>query len=160
MNDLFVKKRRRDPMELQLTAMIDIFSLIVIFLILGTVMGGVEVTLPADMTIPQSYSKESLESAPQVIVQDSEVTFEVLKLKVPMAVFTNPNAPELEEVRSQLKNYVASLPDTSRTSGILLNVIADQKTPYQKIFDVVRVFRESGFEALLFVTSSKGQENI
>ena len=159
MSDLSFKTRRREPLSLQLTAMIDIFSMIVIFLILGSVTSSEEMHFSSEIEVPKSYSKESLESAPQVIVQNDEVLFDVLKLRLPTSKFGSvDDDAELEAFRAQLKDYVSKLPTTSKTSGILLSVIADRKIPYKKIFDVIKVFRESGFQTLLFVTASKGKE--
>lgn len=35
---------------------------------------------------------------------------------------------------------------------MLLNVVADGGTAYKNIFNVVKAFRSSGFESILFVT--------
>ena len=71
----FIKMKRREPMSLQLTAMIDIFSMIVIFLIMGTAFGTSDVILPKDFLLPHSNSKEDAETAPQLVISLDRVEF-------------------------------------------------------------------------------------
>ena len=56
----------------------------------------------------------------------------------------------------KLKAHVAALSPESRKSGVLLNVVADRKLPYAQIFSVIQVFRQAGFDLLLFVKTGKG----
>ncbi|MCM2280051.1 MAG: biopolymer transporter ExbD [Oligoflexia bacterium] len=152
MNDALMQRRhRREGLELQLTAMIDIFSMIVIFLIFGTVFGAAELVIPSGMSMPRSISKEGVESAPRVVIGKDYVQASFLKENIPLATFKGEQARTLASFRDAAKDYVKSLPKDAKGSGALLNVIADQETPYEDIFGVVRVFRESGFEAMLFV---------
>ena len=145
-------------MSLQLTAMIDIFSIIVIFLILGSVMSTTEVVIPGtDFVIPKSVSKESVNTAPQVVISDRSVLFPPLKLELKTENFigTSKNIQEMASLSLKLKKYLKELPESSKGSGYLLNVVADEKVPYGKLFEILKVFREAGFESLLFVTSPK-----
>ena len=158
----FIKKPRREPMQLQLTAMIDIFSMIVIFLVLGTVVSGSEVELPANFMLPNSSSKESADSAPRVTISGERVEFTALKISLPLQAFDVSQARNQETLaglKAQLKNFIerspASTPQAS-TMGRTLNVVADQRLPYSSLYDVLSVFKESGFETLLFVTTNKG----
>lgn len=154
----FIQKKRRYPMSLQLTAMIDIFSIIVIFLILGSVMGTTDVVIPGtDFVIPKSVSKESVNGAPQVVISNTSVMFPALKLELKTESFlrTSKNTQEMDSLNLKLKKYLKELPESSKGSGYLLNVVADEKVPYGKLFEILKVFRAAGFESLLFVTSPK-----
>ncbi len=154
----FIKRPRREPMSLQLTAMIDIFSMIVIFLILGTVSGAAEIEFPEGFLLPSSLSKENAESAPHLMISLEKVEFKALKLEYPIENFlgeASSESPALVELTQKLKDYAKGLPITSKSSGLLLNVMADERVTYDKVFDVLRVFRGSGFETLLFVTTPK-----
>ncbi len=149
---------RRQPLELQLTAMIDIFSMIVIFLIKGTVFGTTDVSIPEGLRLAQSMSKEALEIAPQLIITAQEVKSSVSSTILSTDSFKESalSDPKMEIFKSDLRGYLSKLSQDLKKSGILLNVIADRNLPYQKLFDVIKVFREVGFEVLLFVTTGPG----
>jgi biopolymer transport protein ExbD len=157
---LMPARKKRTPLGLQLTAMIDIFSLIVIFLIKGTVFGEADISVPATMKLPKSISKETVETAARVTITHDSVYISALAKDYPMELFrsTSSESPALGELKSQLVSYVAKLPKEVRGSGVLLNVIADTHAPYRDIFDTISVLRQCGFETLLFIAmeESKG----
>lgn len=168
----FGKKHRREPLELQLTAMIDIFTMIVIFLVMGTVIGVADVTVPKGAKLPKSSSVESLDAAPQVIFNTQDTpngkittTIELKAFSAEMKAFP-PIAVEdfrprmddgknakIEDLKVALRKTISRLSSEQRKGGVLLNVVADQATSYRDLYDVVKVFREAGFESLLFVAS-------
>jgi biopolymer transport protein ExbD len=149
-------KHRRNPLELQLTAMIDIFSMIVIFLIFGTVFGASEISVPSNIMIPKSHSKEGVESAPRIVIRREAVDISLIDQAIPIDSFRNPDSGEMNSLRGKVKARLdAEKKKTKEGKDVqqqkMLNIIADRTTPYQDIFDVVRVFRDSGFNTLLFV---------
>ena len=159
-DDLTVRRHRKEPLELQLTAMIDIFSMIVIFLIFGTVFGAADIIVPGSIQVPKSVSKEGAESAPRLVIDANEVMFSGSGEKAPLSWFKgqdDESRSRADAFKGRIKGFVARLPDSAKGSGVLLNVIADQDTPYEDIFSVVRVFREAGFQSLLFVAAGEGK---
>lgn len=157
--DFFSKKPRREPIELQLTAMIDVFSMIVIFLIFGTVFGAADIVIPTGIEIPKSISKESLESAPRVVITKKEVFLNVTADLPPIPLEKFHSGSGREEVRKALKpavsDYLAKKKE-SKESVAPLNLLADLSTPYEDIFDVVVVFRQLGLNTILFVANGVG----
>lgn len=168
----FQRKTRRQPLELQLTAMIDIFTMIVIFLVMGTVIGVSEVSVPPNLKLPKSFSVEALDSAPQLIVDrktDGPQPETVIRLKslsaetaelepIPLEDFrpaVSASKPRILDLKAKLKERLAKLTPEQRAGGVLLNVVADKATPYADLFDVIKVFREAGFESLLFVATGE-----
>jgi biopolymer transport protein ExbD len=154
MSDFFQKKPHREPLELQLTAMIDIFSMMVIFLIFGTVIGAQEFIFPEGMQPPVSNSKESTETAPQLTITKDKVVISIFNDRaLPLSLFTSgQSSPQLDALSEKIKDYVSKSSEQSKKSGNLLNVIADRETHYKTLFDVVKVFKAAGFDTLLFIT--------
>jgi biopolymer transport protein ExbD len=150
----FEKRERRKIPTLNVVALIDISSLLIIFLIMGTVFGQSSVVIPGNLTIPKSVSKESVESAPTVTISQSTVTASFLPEPQPLELF-HDNDDKLADFQGKLKKYVNETPAQARESGMLLNVIADRTTPYRDIFDVIRVFRKAGFQSMLFISQGK-----
>lgn len=154
MNDsIFPPRKKKEPLELQLTAMIDVFSMIVIFLIFGTVFGAADIVIPVGLEIPKSVSKEGIDSAPRIVIQENTVTLSLTNEVFPLADF---KAPALRrQVQEKLKPVLKDFKDrriTNAGAGMNpINLVADQGTSYEHIYDVVSTFRELGFDSIYFV---------
>jgi biopolymer transport protein ExbD len=157
MYELINRKHRREPMALQLTAMIDIFSMIVIFLIMGSVFGGADLPLPPGIKLPKSSSPEISATAPTLGITSGVATFSGISgLSLPLSKFQEPAAElELAALKDQLKGFVERLPQKEKTAGIMLNVVSDEGTPYRDVFNAVKLFREAGFTSVLFVATAE-----
>jgi biopolymer transport protein ExbD len=153
------RKQRREPFQLQLTALIDVFSMLVIFLIKGTVFGMSDIAVPEAVRLPESVSREMVESAPQLIIGKEDVRISILQKPISLQAFADVTGPQMVELKKQLKAYVQALPIEARSSGVLLNVVSDRETSYRKVFDTVKVFREVGFETLLLVATAPPQRD-
>jgi biopolymer transport protein ExbD len=150
------KKNKKGPVELQLTAMIDVFSMIVIFLVLGGVFGATDIVIPGGMLIPKSKSKEGIEAGPRVAILKNEVIFSMAQTPIAIQSLRGADAeatlarlrPDFEEYRKRQKEAKATV--------FPLNILADQGTPYQDVYDVVAAFRKIGFNSILFVAQGEG----
>lgn len=149
--DFTHKPHRRRPLELQLTAMIDVFSMIVIFLIFGTVFGAADMVIPPGMRIPKSQSKEGIESAPRVSVESKVVRLSLVPDAFPTADFHD--AAQREKIRARLAPLLEKYKPQKPGAVSALNLVADRDAPYGDIFDVVSLFRGLGFNTILFVAT-------
>ena len=150
----FKKPPRRELVALNLVALIDISALIIIFLIMGAVFGESAIVIPPGLKVPLSENKESPEVAPTVSIFGDQVTVNFLNTKIPLAQFANGNVPNSSHEQA-VKQYIASIPASVSQSGILLNVVADRQTSYRTVYDVVRFYRQVGFQSILFVAQGK-----
>ena len=160
-DDPFVRRQKKPVLELQLTAMIDIFSMIVIFLILGSVFGASEMIVPPGMLLPFSASKESAESAPRLVVAQDHVEFSGASEMIPFHFFENPDSDvaraALTTLESKIHQELANKKDPGKNQpDVVLNVLADQNLGYEKLFKVIQYFRQKGFAKLLFVALGDG----
>lgn len=150
MDSLIPARKRRLPISIQLTAMIDIFAMIIIFLMKGAVFGSLDIAIPENVRVPESVSKEAAESAPRVVIASGRVRFDAAPAaSAPLQDYGS------EQIREALAGYVRELPSQARSAGVLLNVVADRETPYRSVYDVIRVFRQAGFETMLFVATGR-----
>lgn len=163
MDELFKKKKRRSIVGLQLAPLIDIFVLIIIFLIKGTVMSGASINPPADLKPAISKSPEGVEPAAQVYVSLSEVHFALINETINLQEFSKQIQENTVEklsghsadIANKLKNFLLKIPDSEKKSGILMNFLADAAVDYKTVFEISKFCRELGFQNILFVAQGE-----
>lgn len=152
--DLFEDEpKKRKLITLQLAPLIDIFVLIIVFLIKGTVFGGAATVVPNGLMTPKSSSKESLDVAPQVYIYQNQITFKMIGWSTTKKEFFDESTSKLkEDIKKEIKKYKENLPTAAKKDAFaMLNFIADASTPYDEIFSTVKFLRECGYESLLFI---------
>lgn len=154
----FNETKRRHVSQLQLASMIDIFTLIIVFLMKGTVLGGVSVTFPASFLAPQSSSTEALEAAPQVVIFDEDVELTMIAQKVPMKLFFGSDENRAAGIVAKLQKYLKELPPTDKLVLSQVNVLADAKAPYENVFAVIKMLRQAGYTSMLFIAQGEGKK--
>lgn len=154
----FEEFERKKPISLQLAPMIDIFTLIIVFLLKGTVLGGVSIVIPTDMQTAKSFSKESVEAAPQIFVQQDQVLVPTLNKSYSITSFKNPTANFESEFIDSVKSYMSSLKFEAKESVVHVNLIADARVNYGSIFPIIKLVRKSGFESVLFITTGEAKK--
>ena len=150
----FDKSPRKPILTLNLTALIDICAMLIIFLIMGTIFGEASVEIPPNLMVPKSTNKDTIDNAPQIIIFGQGVSVPFTKEKIPLSSYRD-GAIMSDEHKQLVKKYLASIPAELKKSGVLLNVVADQSAPYKDIFDVIRFYREAGFQSVLFIARGK-----
>src|SRR5207244_6481303 len=94
--------------------MIDIFSMLVIFLIFGTIIGAAEIVFPKDVHPPFSKSKESTEPAPQVTISASRVAVSFPhQQEFATSLFSDFENPPITKFSTDLGEYVKLIEDLS-----------------------------------------------
>lgn len=146
------KKPRREVITLNVIPLIDISSMLIIFLIMGTIFGDSSVIIPSHLKLPKSESKDSVNNAPQVLITKDEVSIKFLNRTIETSAFDIGVTEKMVDLEKNISEYIKQIPAESRQGSVLLNVIADESVSYKMIFNVVKVFRRSGFESILFVT--------
>jgi biopolymer transport protein ExbD len=151
----FSEVQRKRPLTLQLTTMIDVFTLIIIFLMMSTVLSNVSIIIPSGMKQAKSVSKEAMETAPQVVIDKDKVLFPTLKQEFPLRFFLDQNPAELATLKTLVTEYIKNAANDSKNSVVNINVVADAATPYKIVFNVVKVLRQSGFQSVLFIAEGE-----
>lgn len=148
-------KSKHKIIILNLTSMIDICAILIIFLVMGTVIGQEDIMVPLGLKFPKSSNKEILENAPQVIIFNNEVDIKFLGKKYPMSTIQGGGSSQKSALIKDIQSYVNAIPAKLKSSGVLLNLVADGHVPYDVIFDTSKFFRESGFQSILFVAEGR-----
>lgn len=150
------KKPRREIVMLNVIPLIDISSMIIIFLIMGTIFGESSIEVPNGLKVPKSEHKDTVSNAPRIILSKDSVQVAFLEdIQIELNDFRDEDSPKMKAQVKKISDYVKNIPTEQKKGGVLLNVVADETTPYRDIFDVVAVFRKAGFDSILFVAMGK-----
>ena len=83
---MFFEKARRKPiLTLNLTALIDICAMLIIFLVMGTIFGEASVEIPPNLMVPKSTNKDTIDNAPEIVIYGQGVTVAFTKEKIPLS---------------------------------------------------------------------------
>lgn len=152
----FEKKHRREPTEPQLATMIDVYSILIIFLIAGTTMDSSTLNIPADFNMAETTSSSNSVNAPQATLKNGVLQINFINEKVSINEIENSSV-KLENIAIKLKSYLAKvdLENKKKNTELQLlqsvNLLAEKSTPYKDIFTTIKYFRGYGFQNTILI---------
>lgn len=155
MLDFEREKKRKNVIILQLAPMIDVFVLIIVFLIKGTILEETAISKPEGVNLAQSISKERSEASPQVVISQGNVEFKMINAMRPISDFQEDNFNPRDPIFQEFKKFIKENKEIENTNHI--NVISDRSTSYKIVYNVVKILRISGFQSMLFVAEGESQ---
>ena len=155
MLDFEGEKKRKNVITLQLAPMIDVFVLIIVFLIRGTIMEETAIEKPEGLNLAQSISKEHSEASPQVIISQNKVEFRMVDEVRNINQFKEDDFDPRDPIFQSFKKFQEE--NKTVESANHINVISDRTVSYKIVYNVVKVLRISGFQSMLFVAEGEGQ---
>jgi biopolymer transport protein ExbD len=154
--DLAQRKKPKGVLSLQLTSMVDLVTILILYLLVSTVFGVSDLVFPADLQLPNSLSKESIDAAPQVLVHKGHVTFSVTKKTIGVGELSSGSSTALAFL-TDIKREYSNLKSKLGKKTILVSLIADKNEKYSTIFSVVAQVKRTGFDTVIFVASGGAQ---
>ncbi len=152
-----IENKRRYPLQLQLAPMIDIFVLIIVFLLKSTIVADVSIVFPGEMHPPMSKSKESLETFPEVVITETDVVVSMIGETLSLNDLEKIPAEKMIELKSKVDNYVKSKDEKVRSSAMHVNLITYRGNNYKNVFSSVKFLRKIGFQSVAFIAEGEGQ---
>jgi biopolymer transport protein ExbD len=148
--------------ELMLTSLVDVMTIITIFLLMNFSANGEVLYMTKDIKLPDAAHGAQLERAPVISVSADAVTFDG-KLVVATADLDKGdvlNVPELEDaLRDEKRRYEQiHSQDPDHPFKGLVNVQADRKIPFKVIKKVMFACNQSGFGNINFAALAKAPE--
>lgn len=147
---------------LSLTAMIDMFSTLVIFLLLNFSATGEAYFVSKNVIIPSAVHARPLETAPLISITKDSVALD--------AHDVGSNPVNLTESDMEMPGLVASLrklkemQDNMRQAGIpqkdQINIQADENTPVVRIKRVMNILITEGFSGINFAVREVREEDL
>jgi biopolymer transport protein ExbD len=147
------RRPQRKPPGLMLTSLLDMFTIILIFLIVSFEAEDYDFKLNSDLTLPTSSARSVLKPAVDIAITPTDLVVDkksVAKLtngKFPASNYRNQEIPELVEVlkkRYALVKDEAVNPETGEDNAIIV-VQADKSLDYDTVYLVLRSSALSGF---------------
>jgi biopolymer transport protein ExbD len=146
------KKMRKSEPGLPLTALIDIFSMLVIFLLMNfSASGEIFFMSKAKIRIPDAKHSVPLENLPLITITSNEIIFAAAKGKAYIQPI--PSTDEgFDGLRAKLQEFKRSEkpPDPSQPDKRKINIQADQKTPILEVKRIMTVLITEGWEGINF----------
>ena len=147
------RRPTKRPPGLMLTSLLDMFTIILIFLIVSFEAEDYDFKLNADLTLPSSSARSVLKPAVDIAITPTDLLVDrksIAKLnkgKFPDSVYRNQEVPELVTLlkkRYEIVKDVAVDPETGEDNAIIV-VQADKSLDYETIYMVLRSSALGGF---------------
>lgn len=152
-----LETKRRFPLALQLAPMIDIFFLIIIFLLKSTIVADVSIVFPGQMHPPISKSTESLETFPEIVLDDSQLIIGVLDSTVSITDIEKMTEEELLTYKGKVEAYVKEKDVKIRDQAVNVNLITARDNNYKNVFQAVKFLRKIGFQSVVFIAEGESK---
>jgi biopolymer transport protein ExbD len=158
----FGRGKKQAYASLMLTSLVDVMTIITIFLLMNFSANGEVLYMTKDIKLPDAFHGAQLERAPVISVSADAVTFDgkMLLSTADLDKGDVLNVPELEDaLRDEKRRYEqihANDPDHPFKG--LVNVQADKKIPFKVIKRVMFACNQSGFANINFAALSKTPE--
>src|SRR5205085_6440311 len=158
----FLRGKKQGYATLMLTSLVDMFTIIVIFLLMNFSANGEVLYMSKDIKLPDAYHGAQLERAPVISVSGEAVTFDGRMLLQTSDLEKGDvlNVPELEDaLREERHRYEqAHQNDPDHPFRGLVNVQADRKIPFRVIKRVMFACNQSGFANINFAALAKAAQ--
>lgn len=143
--------------DLNLTAMVDMFSMLVMFLLMNFSSTGEVFFISKNVKIPDAAHGRQLESLPLISVSTSSIYFDAPAKpgQSPMQMEeTGEDLPQLKLRLQQLRIMEQTLRPDKTFKG-QINIQADEKVPLSQIKKVMNVLISEGWTGINFAVQSK-----
>jgi biopolymer transport protein ExbD len=155
----FVRGKKNGYAGLMLTSLVDMFTIIVIFLLMNFSANGEVLYMSKDIKLPDAWHGAQLERAPVVSVSAEAVTFDGRQVAQTTDLMKGDtlNVPELEDaLRDEKRRYdQVHQNDPDHPFRGLVNVQADRKIPFRVIKRIMFACNQSGFGNINFAALAK-----
>ncbi|MCK5691051.1 biopolymer transporter ExbD [Myxococcota bacterium] len=146
-------RQKRGPLKLQLTSLLDMFTIILVFLMVSYQEEDKEFVLHADVKLPTSSAENPLKTAVNVAVTMSNVLVDGVKVyklakggKLKKKEFKKRHIQAVTEaVKEAWARIEAKGKETGEEKEQVVVVQADKGMPYETLHTVMRSAAQGGF---------------
>ena len=153
------RKSKKKTFHLNLAPMVDMFSILVIYLIMNFSSSGEVFFISKDIKIPQASKGQPMQSFPLISVVADKVMFDAENKEGGDALYVEDiNDGQLPKLRKMLQNIKEVEKQIGGDAGFRgqINLQADEKTPIEDVKKVMRVLIDEGWTGINFIIEPTG----
>lgn len=149
------RKKAKKTFQLSLAPMVDMFSILVIYLLMNFSSSGEAFFVSQDIVIPKAKKGAIMQSLPLISIARGKVFFDKEagdngQQATKVEEETGEQLPRLREALQQIKKIEEQLGAMSSLKG-QVNIQADEKTPIEEVKRVMRVLIDEGWTGINFI---------
>ena len=154
------KKAKKGPIDVDITSLLDILVILLVFLLKSYNTSGVIMTIPQGIELPQSESQTANNAGVQIQVSKDKIYVDNVAVldteNLPKVVYDQagrrivPLFDELVKKKEEIKKLAKLAPQAQDFSGIA-NLIVDKSLKYSYLKKVMYTSAEAGFKEFKFV---------
>ena len=154
------KHKRKGIVEIDITSLLDILVILLVFLLRSYNTSGIQMTVPKGIELPRSESQAINTAGVQIQVSKDKIWVDnstVLETEnIPEMVYDQggkrivPLFNELIKKKEEIKN-IAKMESTAQPFSGLANLIIDKSIKYEYVKKVMYTCAEAGFKEFKFV---------
>lgn len=148
------KRNKKTSFHLNLAPMVDMFSILVIYLIMNFSTDGEIFFISKDVKLPIASTGKPMQSNPLISVVENSIIFESatgISTQEP----NDGSVPKLRQTLKRIKSIEAQLGDLGGDKA-QINLQGDLNTPVEEVKKVMRVLIEEGWTGINFIVTSEG----
>ena len=159
------RQAKKGPIEVDITSLLDILVILLVFLLKSYNSSGVIVNVPQGIELPNSQSQSINSAGVQIQVSADKIWVDntaVLETEnLPKVVYDQggrrivPLFNELVKKKEEIKQLALQAPQAQKFSGVA-NLIVDKSLKYSYLKKVMYTSAEAGFKEFKFIVM--GQE--
>lgn len=153
------RKAKKKEFSLNLAPMVDMFSVLVIFLIMNFSSSGEVFFISKDIKIPQASKGQPMQSFPLISVVREKVMFDAENKEGGDAIYVEDiNDGQLPKMRKMLQEVRALEKQIGGEENFRgqVNLQADEGTPIEDVKKVMRVLVDEGWTGINFIIEPVG----
>lgn len=154
------RRNKKSSFHLNLAPMVDMFSVLVIYLIMNFSSSGEVFFVSKQVSIPKATKGIPMQSFPLISVIGDKVAFDAEKVDGASSVFVEEindmQVPKLRTMLQRLKKVEMQIAGEAGFKG-QINLQADETTPIEDVKKVMRVLIEEGWNGINFIVDPSSQ---
>ncbi len=159
------RRNKRPPIDLDITSLLDILVIMLVFLLKSYNSTGIVLNVPKDITLPTSNSSDLntsgvvVQVSPSTIWVDNQIVLDKENLTGRTYDYGGrriiPLFNELIKKKNLVKQVEKAAPEAKKFSGIV-NLIVDKTIKYSEVKKILFTAAEAGYKSYKFVVLGEG----